>query len=79
MKLNALLSIGLHEEVEVEQAVSQSSNTISRSTERALVESHLQTQRAAIKMLHERILVLVQYVTEVIAGKCHDLCATAHI
>jgi hypothetical protein len=33
------------------------------------VESHLQTQRAAIKMLHERILVLVQYVTEVIAGE----------
>jgi len=33
------------------------------------LESHLQTQRAAIKMLHERILVLVQYVTEVIAGQ----------
>ena len=33
------------------------------------VESHLQTQRAAIKMLHERILVLMQYVTEVIVGK----------
>ena len=37
------------------------------------VESHLQTQRAAIKMLHERITVLVKYVTEVIAGNlpCH--------
>ena len=33
-----------------------------------VVESHLQTQRAAIKMLHERIMVLVKYVTEVIAG-----------
>ncbi|KZP32254.1 hypothetical protein FIBSPDRAFT_774873 [Athelia psychrophila] len=33
------------------------------------LESHLQTQRAAIKMLHERILVLVQYVTEVVAGQ----------
>jgi len=32
------------------------------------LESHLQTQRAAVKMLHERILVLVQYVTDVIAG-----------
>lgn len=34
-----------------------------------LVESHLQTQRAAVKMLHDRILLLVQYVTEVIAGE----------
>ncbi|KIJ68635.1 hypothetical protein HYDPIDRAFT_82481 [Hydnomerulius pinastri MD-312] len=33
------------------------------------LESHLQTQRAAVKMLHERILVLVQYVTNVIAGQ----------
>ena len=32
------------------------------------VESHLQTQRAAVKMLHDRIIVLVQYVTEVLAG-----------
>lgn len=32
------------------------------------VESHLQAQRAAVKMLHERILVLVQYVTDAIAG-----------
>jgi COP9 signalosome complex subunit 6 len=36
------------------------------------VESHLQTQRAAIKMLHERIMVLVKYVAEVVAGElCH--------
>ncbi|KAG1826194.1 maintenance of mitochondrial structure and function-domain-containing protein [Suillus subaureus] len=33
------------------------------------LESHLQSQRAAVKMLHERILVLVQYVTNVIAGQ----------
>lgn len=33
------------------------------------MESHLQTQRAAIKMLHERIVILVKYVTEVVAGK----------
>ena len=32
------------------------------------MESHLQTQRAAVKMLHDRILLLVRYVTEVIAG-----------
>lgn len=32
------------------------------------VESHLQTQRAAVKMLHDRILLLVKYVTDVIAG-----------
>ncbi|KZW02108.1 COP9 signalosome subunit 6 [Exidia glandulosa HHB12029] len=31
--------------------------------------SHLATQRAAIKMLHDRILVLVQYVASVIEGK----------
>ncbi|KAK1232074.1 hypothetical protein PQX77_004792 [Marasmius sp. AFHP31] len=33
------------------------------------LESHLQTQRAAVKMLHDRILLLVQYVTDVIAAK----------
>ena len=33
------------------------------------VESHLQNQRSAIKMLHERILILLKYVTDVIAGK----------
>ncbi|KAF5377513.1 hypothetical protein D9615_005130 [Tricholomella constricta] len=33
------------------------------------LESHLQTQRSAVKMLHERILVLVKYVTDVIAGQ----------
>ncbi|EPQ60992.1 hypothetical protein GLOTRDRAFT_69108 [Gloeophyllum trabeum ATCC 11539] len=33
------------------------------------VESHLQTQRAAVQMLHDRILVLVQYVTSVLAGQ----------
>jgi len=33
------------------------------------LESHLQTQRSAVKMLHERILILIKYVTEVIAGQ----------
>lgn len=33
------------------------------------VDSHLQTQRSAVKMLHERIIVLVKYVTDVIAGR----------
>jgi len=33
------------------------------------LESHLQTQRSAVKMLHERILLLVKYVTDVIAGQ----------
>ncbi|KJA26121.1 hypothetical protein HYPSUDRAFT_36994 [Hypholoma sublateritium FD-334 SS-4] len=32
------------------------------------LESHLQTQRSAVKMLHERILLLIKYVTDVIAG-----------
>jgi COP9 signalosome complex subunit 6 len=42
------------------------------------VESHLQTQRAAIKMLHDRIVLLVQYVAQVIAGmflQCCVFCA----
>ncbi|KAI0001818.1 maintenance of mitochondrial structure and function-domain-containing protein, partial [Russula vinacea] len=32
------------------------------------LESHLQTQRAAVKMLHDRILVLVNYVKDVLSG-----------
>ncbi|KAI0067950.1 COP9 signalosome subunit 6 [Artomyces pyxidatus] len=32
------------------------------------LESHLQTQRAAVKMLHDRIVLLVQYVKDVISG-----------
>ncbi|KAG2023868.1 COP9 signalosome subunit 6 [Coprinopsis cinerea AmutBmut pab1-1] len=39
------------------------------------LESHLSTQRSAVKMLHERILLLVKYVSDVIAGtakKDHD-------
>ena len=35
------------------------------------VESHLQTQRAAVKMLHDRILVLVDYVKAVLSGMGH--------
>jgi len=33
------------------------------------LESHLQTQRSAVKMLHERILLLVKYVSDVIADQ----------
>lgn len=33
------------------------------------LESHLQTQRAAVKMLYDRIVVLVQYVAEVVGGE----------
>ncbi|KAG7450211.1 COP9 signalosome subunit 6 [Guyanagaster necrorhizus] len=33
------------------------------------LESHLQTQRAAVKMLHDRIVILVHYVTKALAGK----------
>ncbi|KAF8922256.1 COP9 signalosome subunit 6 [Mucidula mucida] len=33
------------------------------------LESHLQTQRAAVKMLYDRIVVLVQYVAEVVGGQ----------
>ena len=42
--------------------------SITSLTYPGLVESHLQTQRAAVKMLHDRIFILVQYVTEVLAG-----------
>lgn len=44
-----------------------------RSYEPHSVESHLQTQRSAVKMLHERIVLLIKYVTDVIAGKCPPL------
>ncbi|TEB39339.1 COP9 signalosome subunit 6 [Coprinellus micaceus] len=40
------------------------------------LESHLQTQRSAVAMLHERILLLVKYVADVVAGtakKDHDI------
>ncbi|KAG6910568.1 hypothetical protein DXG01_009518 [Tephrocybe rancida] len=40
------------------------------------LESHLQTQRSAVKMLHERILVLVKYITDVIAGQAKKDHAT---
>nr|GAT49708.1 predicted protein [Mycena chlorophos] len=40
------------------------------------LESHLQTQRAAVKMLHDRILVLVKYVTDLIAGQAQTDHAT---
>ncbi|KAJ6574707.1 COP9 signalosome subunit 6 [Mycena capillaripes] len=40
------------------------------------LESHLQTQRAAVKMLHERIMVLVKYVADVVAGQAQKDHAT---
>lgn len=43
-------------------------NALVRKADRVLVQSHLQSQRAAVKMLHDRIMVLVQYVADVIAG-----------
>ncbi|KAF5312102.1 hypothetical protein D9619_003396 [Psilocybe cf. subviscida] len=36
------------------------------------LESHLQTQRSAVKMLHERIVLLIKYVTDVIAGESNQ-------
>jgi COP9 signalosome complex subunit 6 len=33
------------------------------------LENHLQAQRAAVKMLYDRIVVLVQYVADVLGGK----------
>lgn len=45
-----------------------SSGTNTSPADTHAVESHLQSQRAAVKMLHDRILLLVKYVTEVIAG-----------
>ena len=35
---------------------------------RGTVGSHLQTQRAAVKMLHDRIQLLIQYVSGVVDG-----------
>ncbi|KAF8350195.1 maintenance of mitochondrial structure and function-domain-containing protein [Amanita rubescens] len=40
------------------------------------LETHLQTERSAVKMLHDRLLVLVKYVTEVIAGQAPKDYAT---
>ena len=46
---------------------------------RTPVESHLQSQRAAVKMLHDRILLLVKYVTDVIAGVSQLRCALPYL
>ncbi|KAF7320021.1 COP9 signalosome complex subunit 6 [Mycena kentingensis (nom. inval.)] len=40
------------------------------------LESHLHTQRAAVKMLHDRIMVLVKYVTDLVAGQAKTDHAT---
>lgn len=37
------------------------------------VVSNLTTQRNAIRMLHERIVVLLQYVTAVVNSQCRDI------
>ena len=47
------------------------------STYRRLVEAHLQTLRAAVQMLQERLRILISYVTEVVAGK-HILLLSVH-
>ena len=45
----------------------------------AKVETHLQTQRSAVKMLHERILLLVKYMTDVIAGGFPSTLTGLHV
>jgi hypothetical protein len=55
-------------EVKAVPAVSLHPHPSAYSTHRFLVESHLQTQRAAVKMLHDRISVLVDYVKDVLSG-----------
>lgn len=68
MKLSVLLSIGQPRVVVEVPAVGELLLLLIYLIILSAVESHLQAQRAAVKMLHERILVLVQYVTNVIAG-----------
>lgn len=69
-KQSALQLIGQRKVEAVEQVVGVISSIFppSPSDVNLLVESHLQTQRSAVKMLHERILILIKYVTDVIAG-----------
>jgi hypothetical protein len=55
-------------EVKVVIAVRLPPHLSAYSTHCFLVESHLQTQRAAVKMLHDRISVLVNYVKDVLSG-----------
>ena len=43
-------------------------DSLESCTDILAVESHLTTQRAAVKMLHDRILLLTKYVTDVLAG-----------
>lgn len=68
---------GLPEGAVAGPAVSQRPfKALNRFISYLLVESHLQTQRSAVKMLHERILVLIKYVTDVIAGMFSDTGTT---
>lgn len=55
-------------EVKAVIAVRLSPHPLAYSAHCFLVESHLQTQRAAVKMLHDRILVLVDYAKDVLSG-----------
>ncbi|KIO34560.1 hypothetical protein M407DRAFT_209775 [Tulasnella calospora MUT 4182] len=51
-------------------------STAKGGAESGTLSSHLQTQRAAIKMLHDRILALVEYVSNCVAGtaqKDHEI------
>ncbi|KAI0257351.1 COP9 signalosome subunit 6 [Lactifluus subvellereus] len=55
--------------VETGEAERIAVDTTARGGERGTsLESHLQTQRAAVNMLHDRILVLVNYVKDVLSG-----------
>jgi hypothetical protein len=62
-------STGQHEEEVPAPAVSYIIEILTCISLHFAVESHLQSQRAAVKMLHDRILVLVQYVTDVLASE----------
>lgn len=80
-KQSGLPWIGPREVEEVEPVVRRDllSSLSIPLTFRFVVESHLATQRAAVKMLYDRILVLIQYVTEVIAGTIHIVNLTREV
>lgn len=69
MKPNGSLSTGLHAVAVVARVVCFVPYVGSLILKSFVVESHLQTQRAAVKMLHDRIVILVHYVTEALAGR----------
>jgi hypothetical protein len=65
-------------EVKAVLAVRLPSRPSAHSAHCFLVESHLQTQRAAVKMLHDRILVLVNYVKDVLSGTSYFSLPLTH-